>query len=443
MTEFWKNSFLSYEIIMYYATEENKWEILEYYAKENPEIFKSIIKYYVFSHHKECVGFKKQEIISRYQNADWSKLPTCLKDLFQKTKQELENLKTSTEKRNSTREENQVEELKTWTNETIFSIEFFDKKSKKFYQFNITTRDDGLLILQKYLNNSFSKSSFCAFYGITDPKGFELLLKKFSAESEELKNIIKERSSINQRSYKNKLINLIKSSINGEISLDVIINNHQSLTLDDFIKFCESLDKGQGNHKIAFLKKVLEYFNERISSFDISQNSKNPQNFITNSELRFLIGWKNFKSLEQGKWFIIDKLVARKFSHLKENDYKFYKEKFFLVTSILTTCHKRFNKKQYLSGTHKLLLPNNEIIEITPTMVESAVKFVKKLNLYPCPSIFRAIFRAIAKQELIEPQISFSPKYAERPDLSNQQIYDLASFLDAFTLQEDETEIAD
>ena len=64
----WK-TLTSGQLVMYKVTEKNKWEILEYFAKNNPKIFNQIIhNYFRTTKAEKKTVFTRDEIIDRYKD---------------------------------------------------------------------------------------------------------------------------------------------------------------------------------------------------------------------------------------------------------------------------------------------------------------------------------------------------------------------------------------
>ena len=386
------------QVIMYKATEENKWEILEFFAKYNTNAFWGLIKYYsTKTKSRKRVTFSNEEIIERYGNVDLETLPGCLKQYVELCLSEVELDKLKKE------EKKQIKQLAE-TDKDKWYDDFGELKT--FFRIGkipIYSKEEYIKIAYKLIKENMTIGMFCWKYGIDNAKGFEEMLNLLAEEDSHFAEVWKEQRLVRQKEY---IINA-KKFIEGVAFKKLPVSEMIENSTMSFEKLQDIAEKYYDN-KIAdaFTANVIKYYYDRLNC-TAENNVEKIGNMLTKNEVKFLVGIEEYaeivklnkrpnlaktindriktygsrnqssyiSGLVHGKW-------ADKITRKLERDYG-----------------SVFDKDKY-NKSENFIMHNGQQIRVTNEMIDQAFHYIKVHELYPNDITMRMVIKAVACGEI-------------------------------------------
>lgn len=388
------------QIIMYKATQENKWEIFEYFANNNETIFKSIINGYATkSDNPVRRMYSRSEILERYSNVDLDTLPECLKNYILSLKQSIVKEEELKQQRKEEKAQAKEERLLSWEDENgstiaLFKVGSITPKSKADYE----------KVLKKYLDENLGITAFCKKYDIKDVKGFKTMLEKFSAENSTYAEQIESKSNQQQAKYVDKVRDIIESvCVEGE-SVKSIIKYSKTFSLEKLQDFARRLFPDKNYCEILTIK-VIEYYHDRLNSYTNSFEPENIAKMLTADEIRFIVGDEEYTSMLTGKKCEIERLFLKRVSFLNSTQSALIRQKVNnqRPDSIMKGISKydtKFRANEYFRSTTFILAENGEQVEVTREMVDMAYKYAYSKKLHTSDAVMRYLIRAIVNGKI-------------------------------------------
>ncbi|MGN0798712.1 MAG: hypothetical protein ACI4L7_04050 [Christensenellales bacterium] len=382
------------QLIMYKATPENKWEILEYFANKNEVIFNRIVSEYVTRTKKTIKKiYSRNEILEHYSSIDLDILPVCLKNYVLTLEKDIVNEKELKRQKQEERIEVREKKLLSWSDEYsltvfLFKLGSITPKSKKEYE----------KVMKKYLVENLSITSFCIKYKISDVKGFKKMLEKFSAENPQYAEQIKSKSNIQRAQYVDKVKEIIKSICVRDESVGSIMKHSKIFPLKELQMAASSLFPDK-DYCESLTIKVVEYYYSRLVSHAYSIEPKNLENMLTNDEIRFIIGNEEYNAIISGKKSEIKKIFLKRISFLNSTQYAFIRKKVnSQIPNLIKAIAKydsKFNKKEYLKMTTFMFAEGGKQVEVTKEMVDIAYQYAYSKNIYPSDAVMRSLIKDV------------------------------------------------
>jgi len=388
------------QIIMYKATQENKWEIFEYFANNNETIFKSIINGYATkSDNPVRRMYSRSEILERYSNVDLDTLPKCLKNYILSLKQSIIKDEELKKQRKEERAQAKEERLLSWEDEngstiSLFKVGSITPKSKADYE----------KVLKKYLDENLGITAFCKKYDIKDVKGFKTMLEKFSAENSTYAEQIESKSNQQQAKYVDKVRDIIENvCVEGE-SIESIIKYSKTFSFERLQEFARKLFPDKNYCEILTIK-VIEYYHNRLNSYTNSIEPENIANMLTRDEIRFIVGDEEYTSMMTGKKCEIEKIFLKRVSFLSATQPALIKQKVNnqkpdSIVKGISKYDTKFKSNEYFRSTTFILAESGEQIEVTREMVDMAYKYAYSKKLHTSDAVMRYLIRAVVNGKI-------------------------------------------
>lgn len=389
----------SYELIMYQATEQNKWEILEYFAKRSPQIFNSIIKNYTNIKMISKIGYTIYEVVEHYKDIDLSTLPQPLVEYIEKCKADINSIDDKKEVRKQLNAERRQESLKSWYNEDGSVVELFKMGNIVPY-----SREDYLAILTRFMSSDLNVATFCSKYKISNINGFRKMLEKFSLESDIYAEQINKKLESASNKFMGKTRKLIEDVCVNNQPLSILFGNSKSHSLSTFINFAKKTYQDSNMAEIL-VNKVIEYYYTRTNEYGNSFEPENIAKMLTLNEVRFLVGEEILNQMVTGAKVGLSQIFMQDIRGIVKPNADVVQTKVNgrgddKLRSKLTQYNSRFKKNEYFRSTTTLILGNGEQVQITPEMVDMAYQFVKSHKLYPAEKTMQLTIRAVANGKI-------------------------------------------
>ena len=388
------------ELIMNEATQENKWEIFEYFANHDETIFKSIIDGYTtkFEQTDEIV-YSRSEILERYGNVDLDTLPKCLKNYILSLKQSVIRNEELKLQRKEERAKAKKERLLSWVDENGLPISLFTIGS-----IILETREDYFKVLKKYLAERKSIKSFCEKYKISDEKGFKKMLEKFAEEDESLSQQINEVMESQQRMFLDTVKEVLIGVCEEGKPLSIALGFSRRITLEYLQNFAKKY-YSEKHYCEIFTEKVIEYYYDRLNSYTNSKDPENISKMLTMDEIRFIVGEEEYSEIIHGKTCDIDKLFYKRVAFLNNTNQKLIQEKVTggkpdKIIKALAKYNVKFKKQKYLQGEIFIMLESGKQVEVTSEMVEMALQFAYSKKLHASITVMGYIINAVANGKI-------------------------------------------
>lgn len=397
----WKDC-ASASLVMFYATEENKWQILEYFAENNLKIFSDITKGYTRRTKRvdsERVVFECKEVVDRYNG---KQLSPAFKQYVESCKQMLdsvlENRQKAADKKTLKFQQLQNEKQNSWL-ENQETQSFF-----KLGNINVGYRQDYIQILQKYLQEDMSRSEFCKVYGITSEAGFNQMIEKLCSENAIYAEQIKTKESGDNISNDLKL--LIANVCLGKEPLEKLLAKSKRVSLT---QAKDILNQNWGKKaQDVFMLRVIKYYHDRACAIDTSSiEPENIANMLKTDEIRFVVGNNNYKALLSGKELAVPAPFINASIYLHNEGNRVFSDMVRGKTPgqieyILSKYNRRFNKENYLKADNQIINDKGEVIDITPELIDKAYGFVLSKDIVPSSSVMNLAIRSVANGKIDE-----------------------------------------
>ena len=374
------------ELIMYNATEENRWEILEYFAQKDEGIFNSIVNGFSGVAKKPIKKvYPLIDIVENYADADLESLPKCLKEFIIMARKGLQLKKEEKDRK-------KLEKDLSWKDANGEPLELF-----KLGHISPSSREDYEKILKKFLEEELSIVAFCSKYGIRDYNGFRKMLDKFAIENPEYKEQIESKSNSQQSNYITTAVKLIKGVCMGGKSVETIIKHSRSYSLEKIQDLAQSLFPHTVFCEVLTVK-IIEYYYDRLNSHTSDIDYKNISNMLTIDEIRFILGAERMR----GRKYKIEEIFKDRVLFIKDfNPYILGK----LVisnapNSILRNLSKYnggFTKTAYFKDKTLMLDANGNRVEVTEQMVDMALQYAYANDMPIREFVINVLIRGVVK----------------------------------------------
>lgn len=424
---------------MYQATEDNKWEILEYFAENKPYVFFGLIKYYSTKKRSvKNVTFSHEEIIERYGNADLDTLPEVLRN---HVKICLDEAETDMNKKEDQKQRGQ------------FASEGKDKwydeygELKRFFQmgkFTIYSKEEYVKVAYKLIGENMTMGMFCWKYGIDNVKGFEEMLNLIAEEDANFAKLWKEQKLTRQKEYIANVKRFIEGVAFKKLSVGEMIEN----TIVHFERLVEFAERYYDNKIVdAFIENVVKYYYDRLN-FTSEDNVEKINNMLTKKEIKFLVGSEDYAEIVRR-----NKKVNLSSTFNKSIEPYLTRNQSGYVVGLVhgkgqDKINRRFERdygsvfdKDKYNTTENFLLHNGKQIPVTNEILEQSFHYIKTHELYPSDTTMRMVIRAVACGEIenqYETTITTKQQMRDRALMLCEFVYNLDEYfkiIDENTLQ--------
>lgn len=391
------------QLIMYRVNDDNKWQILEYFAQNNHQIFKDIVKSYVRVRKTETVYYTLDEIVEHYKDSDMDLMPQALKELVQTAQQKGEARRkgqlTAVERSTEVNHQRKRERKLSWEKEAGVPLVLFEVD-------NLTpkTRDDYFAVFMRYMSENLTIPQFCRKYNINSTIGFKEMLDKFATESVVYAEQIKIKHESKQYQDINKINKLIDYVCLKDLSVAALVENNDLASLYEW-QYQAQMHRGE-KYCNLFRKKVIDYFYDRVNSYDFySIEPENIKKMLTREELIFIVGEAEFDSMMAGRSGTVQAPFIKSVIELGNINAKFIEQKVRGKTNdkiekALDYYNDKFDKNQYFENKTMVLGPDGKSVEVTPEMVDRAYQFVYANGLFPSEMVMNRAIRAVACEKI-------------------------------------------
>ena len=391
-TKDWRD-LASGEMVMYHLTEENKWEVLEYFANHNEDIFKSLIKRntYIGANKTSRPRYTAFEMAERYKNVDTSKLPKCLQDYIAEAMAVAETYPEKQLQNRQARKQGVAEKRLSWKNEDgqflcLFNVGKASPSSAEDYE----------KILNRFLSENLSVSAFCSKYKISNETGFKQMLRTFGKYSEKHGSIIQQKAQYQKAKFMDTTKKLIKEICDKDKPVSLLF---AQTSLPVAAQLTLNTDSFAGYYT-PLMKKVIDYYYERLNSYDNSNDPVEISKRLTRDEIRFLVGKDKFAEMMRGKHGEIDSEFASSLRALESTNPEILQEKFYgrtgdRIRGAIKQYNSKFLKSKYLQWDTSLKTEDGNEVAVTPELLDMAFSYASAHKLYTSSTTVDLIIQAI------------------------------------------------
>lgn len=390
------------QLVGYYINDDNKWELLDWFAENNPEMFKRVAN--------QKVG--RAEVVERYKSlGDFESLPPVVKEYIENTRRFAENKIEANKKISEFWKQKRDERMASWYDEKGGLLQFFKLEDG----FPIFYPEDYLQIVEIFKQSGMSAYAFCKQYKIDSVDGFRELLKKVAYLDPEFAEFYEKNSETSSRAFVAEARNGVAGVVTGKVSPEEVID--ESSSLRDFSKMTRiaktTFDKPGTD--IIFVKKMVDYFYQRLNSYEeFSTDESALKNRLTYKEIGFLVGEELFERAKDGKSvdfsdaFIKTIMEYIKFFDSQEKAKLYDRNKGIKVR--LKPYSSCFNRGEYMSNSVYFLQPDGSQIKVEPQMVDMAECFVATNRLFKSIGVMNRVIKAVAEGKIQNQQETESYK---------------------------------
>lgn len=378
------------DTLYYSITDENKWNALEWVAKNYPN------KLNLFACNTTPANpLNKKDILEHYKTIeDKSQLPESLQKLLsilqKQYEEKLERQKMLAEKR----KQRAREKLMNWYDSNGNLLKLFELEDGV----EIKTLDDYKLILSYFIKSKLSTSEFCKQYLIDNIKGFELMCTKFALMDSEFNTYYTELKNAKQ----NTTLNAVKNILSEDNANVENLINSTTLTLPTIIDASKSMVQPTSIN--SFARKVVDFYHTKLNSYNpTSSNKEEILKRLTEQEISFLLTNKTYHRLKSDKLLYLGTDFVNTFKPLNDLGQKTRKqmqEPENGVKSLLDTYNKRFYPNQVFCNHLQIIMPDGTTKPVDQDTINMATSFANTHKLYKSSSTILQIIKAIADGEI-------------------------------------------
>lgn len=386
------------EHIMYKATEENKWDILEYFAQNNTYVFLGLIKYFSTKNRSQRVRFSHEEIIERYGNMDLETLPECLRQVVESCLAERENDLRGKKEREQGKQVPDTKKDKWYDDYTGEIRPFF-----RIGRIPIYSKEEYIKIAYKLIKENMTIGMFCWKYGIDNAKGFEEMLNLLAEEDSHFAEVWKEQRLVRQKEYVINAKKFIEGVAFKKLPVSEMIEN----TTTTFEKLQEFAEKYYDN-KIAdaFTANVIKYYYDRLNC-TAENNVEKIGNMLTKNEVKFLVGIEEYAEIVKlNKRPNLAKTINDRIKTYESRNQSSYisglvhgKGADKITRKLERDYGSVFDKDKY-NKSENFIMHNGQQIKVTNEMIDQAFHYIKVHELYPNDITMRMVIKAVACGEI-------------------------------------------
>lgn len=382
------------EHIMYRSTEENKWEILEYFAENNIQVFKKLVHQYTFKYQaKGKLGYLASEALARYGDREPGSLPPALAEYVNSLRPRPKQEKAETPRKKSDNLAEGAKHIvkvgKSWV------VEEEDKKN----------------LVEKFLVSDLSIGGFCRRYNISDENAFKGVLNYIGSQDEYYANRITEVLHRHRDEYLNAIKEGLKGVARDAMEVQEVINNNAGISLEQYHQFAVKYYNKYGVD-IIFADRVSKYFKKRLDEFS-GESVEGINNALTRQEIKFIVGSEDYDKMLKGKNGTVD----TKFRTLLKGCAVSTKNTISECAEMLKPYNSKFIRKEYFSARTFIVNDAGEQVEVSENMVNQALSYARANGLYTSNRVVKSLINLVAKGELDYSAESAQRLYAKRQEM--------------------------
>ena len=379
------------ETLYYSITDENKWQAVEWVAKNYPDKLSNFV-----GKNTPANPLSRKLVLEHYRDLeDKTTLPEALqKFLVVLQKQhdaQVERQKIQAEKRKQLARE----KLVNWYEADGSIMKLFTLEDGM----EIKTFDDYKLILSYFIASDLSATEFCRHYLIDNIEGFKLMCKKFGAMDPEFEAYYTDLSARKQRELFAITAEEISTGSESPYTIERLINNSSlKLTLPTIITLGESTMQPQAVNDYA--RNVVSYYHQKLNSYSpTSANEEDILKRLTEQEVRFLISTKAYQRVKQGKNIELETEFVNAFKPISSYLGIAAKQQIHSpdsgVKKLITPYSQKFNPAQVLNGGMQVISSDGTYKPITQETVDMATTYANTHKLYKSSGTMSRIIKAI------------------------------------------------
>ena len=379
------------ETLYYSITDENKWQAVEWVAKNYPDKLSNFV-----GKNTPANPLSRKLVLEHYRDLeDKTTLPEALqKFLVVLQKQhdaQVERQKIQAEKRKQLARE----KLVNWYEVDGSIMKLFTLEDGM----EIKTFDDYKLILSYFIASELSVTEFCRHYQIEGVEGFKLMCKKFGAMDPEFEAYYTDLSARKQRELFAITAEEISTGSESPYTIERLINNSSlKLTLPTIITLGESTMQPQVVNDYA--RNVVSYYHQKLNSYSpTSANEEDILKRLTEQEVRFLISTKAYQRVKQGKNIELETEFVNAFKPISSYLGSAAKQQIHSpdsgVKKLITPYSQKFNPAQVLNGGVHVISSDGTYKPITQETVDMATTYANTHKLYKASGTMSRIIKAV------------------------------------------------
>lgn len=380
--------------ICYSMPTGQEWNVIEYFAKKDPEMARSVINYFINS---SLVKMSRKIIVEHYKDVDPEKIPPFIQEYISESirlqesqsenaKQTIESQKRASELRHS-----------QWHNTQDNLIQYF-----KFEEYpSFFSKEQYFQIAYHFKESGLSATAYCHKYKIDNVEGFRKMLNRVAEEDNVFAKFYEEFSTQKQKDHIASCKNNIISIIEEPTSIpEIIAENTSSRNLPSLVKISEYLF---GDPQIinTLIENIILYYHERLNSYDMASLSLEDINkMLTFKEILFMFEPEVIERIKNGSNVDMIREFTKSFGTYKD---KLSPELRKLLNASNNSIRERlkpysfmFNRQSYIMSSTQVPDANGELVMVTDDMIDMAMCYANEHNLFRTSVVMNKIIRAIA-----------------------------------------------
>lgn len=424
----WKNQTVV-EKVMYRVTEENKWEVFEYFATNNVYMFNRIVRDFVGKKLARILFYSVDEILERYNDEKLSERPEPIRNLVENLVEQEKIKEEKNEQRKAETIQRRHEQMLSWCDKNGEFLKLFT-----LGKVELQSREDYEKVLQKFLQEDMSIPTFCIRYKISDRNGFVKMLEKFAYENPKIAEQINSKNKDRQERYLTKAKEIIYNIVVKGDSVEELIKYAKTYSLDQIIWLSKELFNDKKVCEIL-ATKIVYYYANRLNSYDSSMEPENIDKMLTKEEIMFIVG-DQYDSIMKGKSEEIEKIFFKNVSFVKDMAhntmyYAKFEKIFNFIKNNLVKYNNKFKSGVYFRNKNSIITENGNIVDVTREMVDMAFEYAYSKGLHTSTNVMNSIINAVAKGKIQNVERTRQSKKAMLME-SSQMIDKITSIDDYF-----------
>lgn len=383
--------------VHYYIPAGQEWEVLDWMAKNRPEMFSPMIHTTSVSNNP----LNRNAVVERYSKMPEDKLPEVVKDYIARSKQfAIQKVDANDKVREFWKQRREIRQA-SWFDEDGKLLNFFKLEDN----FPITSPEDYYFIADTFKNSGMTAFAFCKQYKISDTDGFREMLKKVAANDPEFAEFYENSTKENSRAFLATARRDIVGVATKRMDVAEIIDS--STDSRDFGKMISVALRTFDNPIVAsrFAENVIDYYHKRVNSYgEYSTDEADLKNRLTRKEIKYLMGAELVEGLEKGKNVDFAQEITAKVMPVikqlgKESRTQLYDAKTGLKMRI-RPYSARFERGRYLADVVEFMLSDGRGVAVDSSMVDNAECFVHDHKLFKSAGVMTRVVKSVAEGKI-------------------------------------------
>ena len=379
---------------------ENVYAPLEYFAENNPQMFKSLLNAKVVDS-----PYSRKKLIEQYDSAEPSTIPASIQEYIEQSKTYLE----------SQRQKALEVGKKTRQLHKEFRGKFVDKDGNFLTLFTlksdlIKSKEDYYKIAEIFKESGLSVNAFCRKFGIKDVEGFREMLSRVAEQDPAFAEFYNEFTDKKTREFMLTSKKIITGVVGKTMGVEEAITTPlEAKNFEKLLEMAEYFFQDQGKTAGKFLNEVIAYYHARLNSYDeLSIEPSEIQKRLSAPEVLFLMNKQAIASIRNGKSCNLYALLYNQVMNLRgsispESFTMFHNKKDGLYSK-LGQYSSLFDRYSYVNESRnsnvQIILSDGSQTTVNDEVIDMAECFASKHGLFKSSGTMNKLIRAALEGKL-------------------------------------------